>query len=178
MSPGSFFTYRQNFGLIPALKISLLGRLSIIPCTKSLLGWGGPHPLLDLPETLEYHGRIPPPEGLVMPHKLIADLKEGDTVQQYFLVRQSDRGTTKGGKPFLSLVLGDKSGDLVSRVWDEVYAKCPGPFAPGDHVGVQAQVESYKGELQLNIRYIKTVAALRDLGRDLREYDPELLCQA
>jgi 3'-5' exoribonuclease len=113
-----------------------------------------------------------------MPHKLIADLKEGDAVQQYFMVRQADSGTTKDGKPFLSLVLGDKSGVIKARVWSKVLAKCPGPFAPGDHVGVQGQVESYNRELQLIVDYINTVAALRDLGRDLREYDPELLCQA
>jgi len=113
-----------------------------------------------------------------MPHQLISHLKEGDAVQQYFLVRQAESRTDKSGNPYLSLALGDKSGVMVARVWNKVLAKCPGPFAPGDHVGVQAQVESYKGELQLNIRYINTVAALRDLGRDLQEYDPELLCQA
>ena len=113
-----------------------------------------------------------------MPHQLISHLKEGGAVQQYFLVRQSDRGMTKDGKPFLSLVLGDKSGVIKARVWSDVLAKCPGPFAPGDYVGVQGQVESYKGELQLKVGYINTVEALRDLGRDLQEYDPELLCQA
>ncbi|MBM4301255.1 MAG: HD domain-containing protein [Deltaproteobacteria bacterium] len=113
-----------------------------------------------------------------MPHQLISHLKEGDAVQQYFLVRQAENRTDKSGNPYLSLVLGDKSGAMVARVWHKVLAKCPGPFAPGDHVGVQAQVESYKGELQLNVRYINTVPALRDLGRDLQEYDPELLCQA
>ena len=112
-----------------------------------------------------------------MPHQLISHLKEGDAVQQYFLVRQAETRMDKSGNPYLSLVLGDKSGAMVARVWNKVLAKCPGPFAVGDHVGVQAQVESYKGELQLNIRYINTVAALRDLGRDLQEYDPELLCQ-
>jgi 3'-5' exoribonuclease len=113
-----------------------------------------------------------------MPHELISHLKDGAPVHQYFLVRQAESRTTKSGKPFLSLVLGDKSGSIVARVWDEVYAKCPGPFAPGDHVGVQGNVESYKGELQLNVRYINTVEALRDLGRNLQDYDPELLYQA
>jgi 3'-5' exoribonuclease len=113
-----------------------------------------------------------------MPHQLISHLKEGDAVQQYFMVRQAETRMDKSGNPYLSLALGDKSGAMVARVWNKVLAKCPGPFAPGDHVGVQAQVESYKGELQLNIRYINTVAALRDLGRDLQGYDPELLCQA
>ena len=113
-----------------------------------------------------------------MPHQHISRLQEGDVVQQFFLVRQAENRSTREGKPYLSLVLGDKSGLIVARVWDDVLARCPGPFVPGDHVGVQAQVEAYKGELQLNIRYINTVAALRDLGRDLQEYDPELLCQA
>jgi 3'-5' exoribonuclease len=113
-----------------------------------------------------------------MPHQLISHLKEGAAIQQYFLVRQAESRTDKSGKPFLSLVLGDKSGAMVARVWSDVLAKCPGPFAPGDHVGVQGKVESYKGELQLNVRYINTVEALRDLGRNLQEYDPELLYQA
>jgi 3'-5' exoribonuclease len=110
-----------------------------------------------------------------MPHQLITHLKEGTAVQQFFLVRQVEGRTDKSGKPFLSMVLADKSGTIVARVWSDVLTKCPGPFAPGDHVGIQAQVESYKGELQLNIRYINTVGALRDRGRDLRDYDPELL---
>ena len=113
-----------------------------------------------------------------MPHQLISLLRENDAVHQFFLVRQAESRTDKSGNPYLSLVLGDKSGAMVARVWNKVLAKCPGPFAPGDAVGVQAQVESYKGELQLNVRYINTVEGLRDLGRDLQDYDPELLCQA
>ncbi|MFZ5448396.1 MAG: 3'-5' exoribonuclease YhaM family protein [Thermodesulfobacteriota bacterium] len=113
-----------------------------------------------------------------MPHQHIARLREGDVVQQYFMVRQAESRTDKSGKPFLSLILGDASGQIVARVWNKVLIKCPGPFAPGDHVAVQAQVESYKGEPQLNIQYINTVEALRAMGRDLREYDPDLLVQA
>jgi 3'-5' exoribonuclease len=113
-----------------------------------------------------------------MPHEFISHLKEGAAVHQFFLVRQVESRTDKTGNPYFSLVLGDKSGAMVARVWSKVVAKCPGPFAPGEQVGVQAQVESYKGELQLNIQYIGTVEALRALGKDLREYDPELLYQA
>jgi 3'-5' exoribonuclease len=113
-----------------------------------------------------------------MPHQPIARLQEGAVVQQYFLVRASESRTDKSGKPYLSLVLGDASGQLVARVWSDVLARCPGPFAPGDHVGVQGQVGSYRGELQLTVRYINTVDALRDMGKGLEEYDPDLLVQA
>jgi 3'-5' exoribonuclease len=113
-----------------------------------------------------------------MPHQHISNLQEGAVVQQYFLVRQAESRVDKSGKPYLSLVLGDASGLIVARVWSDVLTKCPGPFAPGDHVGVQAQVSSYKGELQLTVRYINTVEALRSMGKNLEEYDPDLLVQA
>ena len=113
-----------------------------------------------------------------MPHQPIARLQEGDVVQQYFLVRQVERRTDKSGKPYLSLVLGDASGTMIARVWSDVLAKCPGPFAPGDHVGVQGQVSSYKDELQLTVRYINTVEALRAMGKSLEGYDPDLLVRA
>jgi len=113
-----------------------------------------------------------------MPHQQISQLQEGAVVQQYFMVRQAESRTDKSGKPYLSLVLGDKSGVMVARVWSDILAKCPGPFVPGDHVGVQGQVSAYKGELQLTVRYINTVEALRAMGKSLEEYDPDLLQQA
>jgi 3'-5' exoribonuclease len=116
--------------------------------------------------------------GLNVPHQPVARLQEGAVVQQYFMVRQTESRTDKSGKPYLSMVLGDASGIIVTRVWSKVLVKCPGPFAPGDHVGVQAQVESYKGELQLNVQYINTVEALRAMGKGLEEYDPDMLQQA
>ncbi|MDP2045077.1 MAG: HD domain-containing protein, partial [Deltaproteobacteria bacterium] len=102
----------------------------------------------------------------------------GDPVQQFFLVRQSDSGTTKDGKPFLSLVLGDKSGTIVAKVWNDILKKYPGPFAVGDFLGVKGQVDSYKKELQINIKYLETEKSIRSRGGDLSAFDPELLCQA
>ena len=113
-----------------------------------------------------------------MPHVFLADLKEGDAVHQFLLVRRVDTRTDKSGKPYLALTLGDRSGDLEARVWSDVLAKCPGPFAPGDYVGVQALVSSYKGEIQLSVQYINTVEALKEMGRELKEFDPELLHRA
>ena len=110
-----------------------------------------------------------------MPHHFIDQLREGMPVHQFFLVRQVESRTDKSGAPYLSLVLGDRSGTMVARVWSKTLAKCPGPFAPGDYVGVQGQVDSYKGELQLTVQYLNTVAALTALGKDLKDFDPEIL---
>ncbi|MEW6387556.1 MAG: HD domain-containing protein [Thermodesulfobacteriota bacterium] len=113
-----------------------------------------------------------------MTHCFITDLKEGAAVQQFFLVRQVESRTTKTGKPFLHLVLGDKTGAIPARVWEEVLQKYPGPIAPGDYVGVKGQVKSYQGELQLIVQYINTEARLRAQGKELQDFQPELLHQA
>jgi len=113
-----------------------------------------------------------------VPHRFLADLKEGEAVHQFLLVRRVETRADKSGKPYLALVLGDKTGDLPARVWSDVLARCPGPFTPGDYVGVQAQVSSYQGEIQLTVQYINTVEALKGMGRELQEFDPELLHRA
>ncbi len=113
-----------------------------------------------------------------MSHQFIQDLKEGAPVHQFFLVRQVETRTTKTGKPFLALVLSDRTGALKARVWEDVLEKCPGPFPPGSFVGVKGQVQSYQGELQLIADYINTVEALRARGKQLPDFDPELLVWA
>ncbi len=110
-----------------------------------------------------------------MAHLFINGLKEGDALQQFFLLRQVETRLTKAGKPFLNLVLGDRSGVIKARVWDEVLEKCPGPFKPGDYVGVSGLVSSYQNELQVVVKYINTVDSLRALGRQLPDFDPDLL---
>jgi 3'-5' exoribonuclease len=111
-------------------------------------------------------------------HQFIDQLQEGVPVQQFFLVRQAESRTDKTGKPYLSLVLGDKSGAIVARVWSDILKKCPGPFAAGDFVGVKGQVDSYKQELQLNVKYLETTESIGARGGDLSAFDPELLLQA
>ncbi len=113
-----------------------------------------------------------------MPPPLIAELKEGVQVKQCFLVRQLENRSTKTGKPFLNLVLGDISGTISAKVWDDVLKKCPGPFAPADFVAVQGRVEPYQGELQINVQYINTVEALEAMGRRPPDFDPALLIPA
>lgn len=127
--------------------------------------------------TREYHNSSHLRRDAVA-HHFITDLREGETLHQFFLVRRVETRTDKSGKPYVALVLGDKTGEIPARVWSDVLAKCPGPFALGDYVGVQAQVSSYKGETQLSIQYINTVEALRERGRDLKEFDPDLLHRA
>ncbi len=66
-----------------------------------------------------------------MPHQFIDQLQEGALVHQFFLLRQVESRTDKSGKPYLSLVLGDKTGTLVGRVWSKILAKMSRALRPG-----------------------------------------------
>ncbi len=48
----------------------------------------------------------------------------------------------------------------------------------GDFVGLKGQVDSYKQEPQINVKYLETEESIRSRGGDLSAFDPELLIQA
>ncbi len=113
-----------------------------------------------------------------MSHQFIVDLRAGAALKQFFIVRRVESRLTRDGKPFLSLVLGDKSGTIKARVWEETLKKCPHPLAVCDFVGITGLVEAFQGEPQINITYIEPVDKISERGGDLHGFDPELLILA
>ena len=80
----------------------------------------------------------------------IKEITDGQAVHDLFLVREMSRGETKAGKPYLSLVLMDASGEISGRVWEnaeQLMGECP----VGAVVSVSGQAQAYKGILQLRI---------------------------
>jgi hypothetical protein len=65
-----------------------------------------------------------------LPHRLVIDLREGDHLKQFFLLRRVEYRRTKGGKPYLDVELADQSGDIKGKVWEEALQKCSGPWRP------------------------------------------------
>ena len=110
-----------------------------------------------------------------MSHCFITDLREGDSLKQFFLLRRVESRRTKGGKPYLDLVLADRSGTIKGKVWEEALQKCSGPLAACDFVAITGEVEAYQGSPQVNLDFIDTVDRLRARGRPLQDFDPELL---
>lgn len=110
-----------------------------------------------------------------MSHRFIIDLKEGDHLKQFFLLRRVENRRTKGGKPYLDVELADNSGEIKGKVWEEALLKCSGPLAACDYVAVTGVVEAFQGVPQLTLDFIDTVARLRVKGRALKDFDPDLL---
>jgi len=89
-----------------------------------------------------------------MKTQYINGLSEGSRVVDYFLVQSKQLLTTKSGKPYISMVLQDKSGNISAKLWDnalEFYDR----FKSNDVVKVDGSVELYNNELQLVVRRLR-----------------------
>lgn len=110
-----------------------------------------------------------------MAHQFIKDLRDGDEVQQFFLLRQVESRLTRNGDPYLALLLGDRSGTLKAKVWADVLEKYPAPLTQGEYVGVKGRVGSYNEELQLTVQVIMSVDQIQQRKGEVKGLDVSLL---
>lgn len=110
-----------------------------------------------------------------MAHLFITDLKAGSQIQQYFVVREAEELFTKEGKPYLKLVLGDRSGLITSNLWSDILHNFPGPFEVGGYVGAVGQVRAFRGALELKIQKIFTTDQIMAAKGELKDFDITLL---
>jgi 3'-5' exoribonuclease len=101
----------------------------------------------------------------------VADLSqhEGQPITSLFLVQSKETRTTREGKPYLALRLGDRTGTVEARMWDSI-AEVEQEFERNDVVKVEAVVESYRGKTQLKIRRLRPAL---DTEVTLADYLPE-----
>ncbi|MHB9150529.1 MAG: 3'-5' exoribonuclease YhaM family protein [Thermoleophilia bacterium] len=98
----------------------------------------------------------------------LADLIPGMTVNEIYLVKSKETRTTKSGKPFLKLRLGDRSGIADCMVWEDA-ERISAHFEAGDLVTVQGRASEYQGNLQLEATDIRSAAGS---GVDARAFLP------
>ena len=80
----------------------------------------------------------------------LSKLKKGDRVQHALMVQSRDERTTKDGKPFVSLSVGNRSGSLdVVPIWQERLEWVEG-VQPGKLVQVLGSITLYKEKRQLD----------------------------
>lgn len=86
----------------------------------------------------------------------INTIQDGQPVEGVFLLKELTRAETKAGKPFLTLKIMDKTGELTGRIWDEA-DRWEQECAPGKAVAISGRAQSYKGNLQLIISEVHRV---------------------
>lgn len=94
------------------------------------------------------------------------DLKDKDTVASPFLIKFSALAVGKNGKPFMNLVLMDKSGEIEARVWEDAQ-KYAGQAVRDAFVLVDGRCQVYQGRRQV---VVSRLQVLREDEVELREY--------
>ncbi|MCI9125293.1 MAG: HD domain-containing protein [Eubacterium sp.] len=86
--------------------------------------------------------------------RYIETLREGERINEIYLCKNKQPSVTKAGKPYVSVILQDKTGTLDAKIWDP---GCNGidDFEKLDYLNVVGDVTSFQGALQLNIKRVR-----------------------
>ena len=106
--------------------------------------------------------------------QFVKDLKDKDTVQAPFLIKFSATAVGKTGKPYMNLVLQDKSGELEARIFEDV-TQHVGQAVRDAFVMVEGRCQTYQGRRQI---VINRMELLREDEVDPKDYVSESLLDA
>jgi 3'-5' exoribonuclease len=84
----------------------------------------------------------------------VKDLAADQMVTGFFLVHEKEIRNSNSGKPYLRMELGDKSGTVEARMWDQFDAMAKG-VSRDDFVKVQGRVELYRNKPQLVLQQFR-----------------------
>src|SRR5271166_4688845 len=85
----------------------------------------------------------------------LANFDEGKVFDGFFLVLAKQQRTTKTNKPYLNLILGDKTGQLEGRVWEPGDARIARNFERGDIVKARGSASRFDDRLQMKIDQLR-----------------------
>ncbi|WP_059172920.1 3'-5' exoribonuclease YhaM [Bacillus sp. FJAT-27445] len=86
--------------------------------------------------------------------KKILEHETGEQVEQFLLIKSSVKGIASNGKPFLTLILQDKSGEIEAKLWDAGEDE-ERNYSAQSIVRVAGEIQNYRGKNQLKIRQIR-----------------------
>lgn len=86
--------------------------------------------------------------------KGILHFEVGEQVDVHLLIKAATKGIASNGKPFLTLIFQDKSGEIEAKLWDASNGD-EELYTPQSIVRVQGDIHHYRGRNQLKIRKIK-----------------------
>jgi len=88
--------------------------------------------------------------------RFIENVKEGDKIEDAYLVKSVKTGETRAGKPYLVVTVSDRSGEISGPIWNKV-ERLKQICRVGQIVEVTGSVQSYRDQLQLKIDLVKPV---------------------
>lgn len=92
----------------------------------------------------------------------ISELREGEMISEVYLCKNKVVAKTKAGKNYYSMQLQDRTGTVDAKVWE--LNNGIAHFEAMNYIRVDAQVTSFNGALQLNVKRVRVA--------DEGEFDP------
>ncbi len=89
----------------------------------------------------------------------LANFDEGKLFDSFFLVLLKQQRTTKSNKPYLNLILGDKTGQLEGRVWAPDDPRIAKDFERGEIVKARGSASRFDDRLQMKIDQLRKATA-------------------
>ena len=88
--------------------------------------------------------------------KYIETFREGERVSGIYLCKTRQSALTKAGKAYENLILQDKTGTVDAKIWDP-NSNGIDDFESMDYVDIVADVTSFQGQIQLNVKRARKV---------------------
>lgn len=98
----------------------------------------------------------------------VEQIRERDQLESVFLVRDKITAMAKNGKPYMTLKLMDRTGEVEGRIWDRV-DQLSSYFEKDDFIQVIAKASVYLGKMQLVVQDLRRVD---DEAVDLADFLP------
>lgn len=83
----------------------------------------------------------------------IKELRDGEMISEVYLCKNKIVAKTKAGKSYYSMQLQDRTGTIDAKVWELNNAIAH--FEAMNYIRVDAQVTSFNGTLQLNVKRVR-----------------------
>jgi 3'-5' exoribonuclease len=103
-----------------------------------------------------------------MKTSFVTDLLSEQSITSFFLVHEKEVRNTREGRAYLRLELGDRSGTIEARMWEQ-FESAAKDISRDDFVKVQARVEIYRNKPQLALVQLR-LAKPEEI--DLADYLP------
>ena len=96
-------------------------------------------------------------------HLWVKDITENDTIGSQYLAKEKRLGKTRNGKPFMSLTLADKTGEVEAKIWEDA-ERLFSMFHQGDVIEVKGNAESFRGRVQITVSELTPLKGEMDLS--------------
>lgn len=104
-----------------------------------------------------------------MPKQYVSEIKDRDSVNSIFLVKDKIMAMAKNGKPYMNLKFMDKSGEIEGKVWDNVDI-LDKLFDKDDFVQILGKASVYMNKMQI---VLNNISRLDDSQVNLADFLPE-----